>query len=591
MAATTAQVAATPRRLTLARIAPAVALVAVVAFGAALRFANFASVGTTPFYDAAVRSMGLSWHNFFYGALDPLGQTSIDKAPVDLWLQVATTKLFGFSSVSLRIPPALAGTLIVPLLYDIVRRGFGRAAGLAAALTFAVLPATVLTSRSDTMDTVMALVLVVATWLIVRARPERRARAVIAAGAVAGLAFEVKLFEGAVALPAIALLAWLALDAPAARKARTLALAGVAFLATASAWGIVASLWPGHHPFPYGSSDGSIFNVLVVYNGFHRVGNPPTGATAPGLLRLFDPARPREFGVLIGVLLLPALVFGAVAAVSRGRTALAAAVTDDQDRLRRAIGCGFAAWLILGTIVASLMGRQWTRYLEAFTPAVAVVLGIAIVTVGRAALQRRWAAAALLPCAAAAALAGPLTGGGHTATAIAVALAVAAVLLATSRRAVAAATALVLAAALVVPAATSVHLIRTGAGDAEPTGTLTPPVLDSVSSYLRAHQGSARYELAASNVFKGAAFVTKDALPTLTLTSFAGRPLVTPAELARDGAHGVVRYAMVGVHPCPPGSSKGPDCSPVVRWVRAHGTDVSKQAGMPHRGRLYRLPG
>jgi len=214
------------------------------AIGVALRVANFAAVPTTPFYDAAIRSMGLSLHNLFYGALDPGGQLSADKPPLDLWLQVASTKVIGFSSEALRLPQVVAGIVAIPLLYDVVRRGFGRGAGVAAALAFAVLPATVLTSRSDTMDTVMATLLVLAAWLIVRAAPERRARAVVAAGAVAGLAFEVKLTEATVALPALAMMAWIALDAPKDDKARTLAYAGVAFVA-AAAWcrDRVAAAW------------------------------------------------------------------------------------------------------------------------------------------------------------------------------------------------------------------------------------------------------------------------------------------------------------------------------------------------------------
>jgi hypothetical protein len=31
-------------------------------------------------------------------------------------------------------------------------------------------------------------------------------------------------------------------------------------------------------------------------------------------------------------------------------------------------------------------------------------------------------------------------------------------------------------------------------------------------------------------------------------------------------------------------------CTPVFRWVRAHGTDVSLAAGLPYRHQLYRLP-
>src|SRR4051794_20296418 len=318
MAATGARAQTSVDHAAVVRILAGAALLVVCVIGAALRFDAFGAVYTTPYYDAAVRSMGLSWHNFVYGALDPSGQISIDKTPVDLWLQVATTKAFGFSSTALRLPPAIAGTLGVPLLYDLVRRGYGRWAGLAAALALAVLPATVLTSRSDTMDTVMSTLLLAAAWLIVRTRPERRAAAVVAAGAIAGLAFEVKLFESTVALPALALLAWLALDGTAAHRLRTLAFAGVAFLAMASSWAVVASVLPGAHPYPLGSTDGQIWNALLVYNGLHRIGVAPTSATAPGLLRLFDPGGPREFGMLIGAELLVALAFGAIAvAVAR----------------------------------------------------------------------------------------------------------------------------------------------------------------------------------------------------------------------------------------------------------------------------------
>src|SRR4051812_46697120 len=320
------------------RVAPA--LLVVCAVGAAMRFVNFGAVYTTPFYDAAVRSMSQSWHNFVFGALDPSAQLSIDKPPLDVWLQVASTQLLGFTSVALRLPPAIAGTLSVALLYDLVRRGYGRWAGAAAGLTLAVLPAAVLTSRSDTMDSVMAMLLVLAAWLVVRARPERRGAAILAAGAVAGLAFEVKLFEAAVALPGLALLAWLALATPWRRRLGTLALAGVAFLVVAAAWGVVASLLPGAHPFPYGSTDGTIWNDLLVYNGIGRFGNPPTAATAPGPLRLFDPAGPRHFGQLIGAMLACALAFGALALLISLRARRGGALADDRRRRRARMGSG-----------------------------------------------------------------------------------------------------------------------------------------------------------------------------------------------------------------------------------------------------------
>ena len=67
------------------------AILALITLGAAiLRLDKIGAVPPDPFYDAAVRSMTLSWHNFFFGAFEPGASVSIDKPPVDLWLQVAS---------------------------------------------------------------------------------------------------------------------------------------------------------------------------------------------------------------------------------------------------------------------------------------------------------------------------------------------------------------------------------------------------------------------------------------------------------------------------------------------------------------------
>src|SRR5438876_677505 len=122
------------------------ALAGLTALAAALRFAQLGHVQGNPFYDAAVRTMSRSWHAFFFGAFEPGGSVSVDKPPVDLWLQVASVKLFGFTPTALKLPQALAGTLSVPLLYHVVRRGFGRGAGLVAAAAMAVLLVEVITA-------------------------------------------------------------------------------------------------------------------------------------------------------------------------------------------------------------------------------------------------------------------------------------------------------------------------------------------------------------------------------------------------------------------------------------------------------------
>ncbi len=74
-----------------------------------------------------------------------------------------------------------------------------------------MLPVEVITSRSDTMDGVMMVLIVAALLFVVRAA-EPADRAGCSAGAVAlGVAFDVKLLESLVALPGLALLAYLGL--------------------------------------------------------------------------------------------------------------------------------------------------------------------------------------------------------------------------------------------------------------------------------------------------------------------------------------------------------------------------------------------
>ena len=152
-----------------------------------------------PFYDGAVRTMGGSWHAFLTGAIDPAATVAVDKPPGYLWLQVVATKVVGFGSVGLHLPAAIAGFVAVVALYDALRTLFGRAARLAGGIALAVLPVAVITARSDTMDSVVAALDVVALALVARAIRSRRPWPLLLAGLALGLTFEVKPFEGLVA--------------------------------------------------------------------------------------------------------------------------------------------------------------------------------------------------------------------------------------------------------------------------------------------------------------------------------------------------------------------------------------------------------
>jgi len=151
----------------------AIGLITLLAAG--LRLASLGGVPDDRFYDAAVRSMAVSAHNFFFGAYEPGGTIAIDKPPLDVWLQVISTQVVGFGPVALKLPPALCGTAAVPLLYDAVRRCLGNSRPVERS-DAGFLPIAVLSSRSDTMDSVAMFLNVVALWLLVRFALSRQER-------------------------------------------------------------------------------------------------------------------------------------------------------------------------------------------------------------------------------------------------------------------------------------------------------------------------------------------------------------------------------------------------------------------------------
>ena len=574
------------------RVATGAALAAITAVAAALRLASFAHVPPNPYYDAAVRSMGQSWHNFFYGAFEPSGRISIDKIPVDLWLQVASAKLLGFSSTATRLPEALAGIIAVVVLYDLVRRLFGRIAGLGAAASLAVLPVAVLTARSDTMDSAMMALDVAAAWLVVWGAQTRRAWPIVAAGAVMGLSFNVKLFEGLVIVPALVLLAALAGDVPWRRRAPAMAGGLAAFAIVGAAWMTIASLQPlSARPWPIGSTDGSVWNVVFGFNGMDRLRSTASAAALkldpPGPLRFLSTTG-HDYASLVGTTLLAALVFGAIALAV---AAVAAVERPARRRLAVAGAAFFGLWLVVGVAALSGMQRFEPRYLEAVDPAIAATLGIGV---GWLAARARHGGAAAFALAFGA---GIVTVAASTmihpvgwATTAALAGAAGTLTCAASARASRLTPALAgcaLVAALSVPAASALHVARSQVSDAGLARPLPASEVVSLSRFLISHQGHARYEVASSTIFRTSQLVVRDGRPALVLANVGGQQLLSPVQLARMVAGGEVRYVLLGRGTCSPRAAR--PCAPVLRWAVAHSTDVGHTARGVPPGTLYRL--
>jgi 4-amino-4-deoxy-L-arabinose transferase-like glycosyltransferase len=631
----------------------AVALITLLA--AVLRLIYIGRVQTDPFYDAAVRSMGLSWHNFFFGAFDPSASTSIDKPPVDLWLQVASVKLLGFSSTTLKLPEALAGIVSVPLLFAAVRRMWSTAAGLAAAAALAVTPVDVITSRSDTMDAVMMALIVLALWLIVRACETGSSWWLLGGAAALGVAFDVKLMESLVALPGLALLALLGMPGPRRRRALQALAAGAVYIAVALSWLSATLLFPAHErPYAIGSTNGSAWNAAFVFNGTDRLGHkaPEPGQTVyesskrypvatqaerdhipivppspTRLLATIGPLSGQRLGLelLIGLLLgVPALAAGVLAdrraAAQAGRAPPDARAPDARPRIRRAVAVALLVWTATGVALFSHMIRLHPRYLESFVPAVAALLGIGVAWAGAAQsaaggatarAERARLAALVVALVATVYYVERLEYGLTAVWWITLAAACGAIGLAALTPLYTlearpdrpgpplvsllsgATIALTLVAVLALPLSADVAAIHDNVSDAGYVGALPHEEKRLVSEYVRAHQGAARYELAAESATAIGSLIVQDARPIVILTSYDARVLTDIAKLRGLIARGEVKYAFLsslcGAHAKL--YSNNPGCSEPVRWIRAHGTDVSRAARLTRGGVLWLLPG
>jgi 4-amino-4-deoxy-L-arabinose transferase-like glycosyltransferase len=327
--------ASTPRRARESRLrsgaralatrAPRPELLALLALAAVLNLVSLARNGwANEYYAAAVRSMSTSWHDFLFASLDHSGVMTVDKPPLALWVQALSVRLFGYHPLSILVPQALMGMASVALVYDLVRRRFGRIGGFVGGLALALTPITVAISRHNNPDALLVLCCVGALWCTVRAFDAAPARPstrwLVLAGVCVGLGFETKMGVALAVLPGIAA-AWLFL-APAARgrwhALRQLLGAGAAMLLVGGAWPALVELVPAaDRPWVSGTSDNRVLSLIFGYNGLGRVdgqtGGPGGGGGgtmfggSPGPLRLLNSALGGQAGWLLGFALVSGL--------------------------------------------------------------------------------------------------------------------------------------------------------------------------------------------------------------------------------------------------------------------------------------------
>ncbi len=382
--------------LALFRIAPQVplqriALGPIVALAAVLNFIGLATEGyANTYYAAAVKSMSMNWHNFFFVAFDPGGFVSVDKPPLGLWLQVASVKLFGFSGVSMLIPQGIAAVLSVIVLYSLVGRMFGYPAGLVAALSFALTPVAVVDNRNNTSDSVLIFVLLLSAWAVFRAMESGRLRWLVLGAVFVGLGFNIKEMEALIVLPPLFIAYLVGSNRRLPMRLGHMVLAGLVTLVVSLSWIVAVDLTPaGQRPYVSDSGTNSELSLALGYNGFGRLttgllshlpaipflhvkidGSIVPGISMdignPGLLRLFRPVIGSQASWL-----LPLALVGLTVALLRRRS-------SGSIRRERAALLFWGAWLLFAGLFFSVARFYHLYYLILLAPPVSALTGIGI---------------------------------------------------------------------------------------------------------------------------------------------------------------------------------------------------------------------
>jgi 4-amino-4-deoxy-L-arabinose transferase-like glycosyltransferase len=259
-------------------------LIGILVVGALLRLWRLDQNGySREYFAAGVRSMLGSLHCFLFNAFDPAGFVSLDKPPVAMWLQVASAKALGFSAFSVLLPQVLEGLISVALVYRLVARRFDAGAALAAALFLALTPICVAIDRSNNTDSCLIMVLLLATWALLRAAELGSRRLLLLAMAGIGVAFNVKMAAALVVVPTFVLAYFLAASGISTkRRLLDLGLSLVVMAIVSLSWVSFFDLTPAaERPYAGSTRHNSMLELAVLHNGLERFIAPPSGTAAP----------------------------------------------------------------------------------------------------------------------------------------------------------------------------------------------------------------------------------------------------------------------------------------------------------------------
>ncbi|MFG2373830.1 ArnT family glycosyltransferase [Streptomyces sp. NPDC048504] len=356
------------------------ALIAVMVLAAVLYSWNLSGSSLNSFYSSAVYSGTQSWKAWFFGSLDAGNFITVDKPPFSLMVMGLSCRIFGFGTWQMMLPEVAAALGTIWILHSSVKRYFGHVAATIAALVLALTPITVAINRDNNPDTLLVLLMVAGAALGLRAVRTEKLLPLIGSAVCFGFAFNTKLLQGYIALPAVFAVYLFASKLGWKKKVVQLALATVALAVSSFWWATAVSLVPAaDRPYIGGSTDGTAWDLIMGYDGFGRVfggegnggggaggggGGGGTFAGTAGLGRMFNDILGGQISWL--------LPFSAIALIA-GLVLVGRAPRTDATRAALVMWGG---WTLLHYVTFSMaQGTMHPYYTTALAPGIAALCG------------------------------------------------------------------------------------------------------------------------------------------------------------------------------------------------------------------------
>ena len=369
------------------------------------------------YYAAAVQAASQDWTAWLFGSLDAANYVSVDKPPLATMVMGLSARLFGFSSFSMLLPSVLAGVGSVWLVYAAVKRQFGFMSAAIAGMVLAMTPVAALMFGFNNPDAILTLMLTASGYAFLRSLEGKRPLLWLGlAGLFTGLAFNTKMLQGLMVLPAMVLVYLVFAKPPIVTRFLHIMFAGVITTMSTLWWSVLVWLTPtGSRPWVGSTNDNNIWSLIFGYNGFGRLlgghgggspgGTPPSGgmggtmtlqttSSAPqtatdgagmmppggghgpggtgfggqtGIFRIFN----NDFGPNIAWLLVLALAGG-------GLLLWILRKTPRTNRGRAAV-IFWMLWLLIHIVIFSMTsGVIHPYYVVVMAPAVAALVGVSL---------------------------------------------------------------------------------------------------------------------------------------------------------------------------------------------------------------------